>query len=195
MDSTTLAVPLMARLKTETRAAHEAAEFAFNLEAVLQRPAAYARILQRFHALHSQVEPLLSVWDWASLGLDFDARRKLPALNADLAFLGVAPLTDRQPAAPFALATHAEAVGALYVIEGSTLGGRIIAKQVRKALGFTQTQGARYFSGYGAETGAYWKRFSHAVNAFGNREQQNWLPIINGAVMTFAAFQHHIAPA
>jgi len=194
MDSTTLDVPLMTWLKAETRAAHEAAERAFDLKAVVQSPAAYARILQRFHAFHSQVEPLLAAWDWPALGLDFDARRKLPALNADLASLGIVPLAAaRQPAALFTIVTQAEAVGALYVIEGSTLGGRIIAKQVRTALGFTPTYGARYFTGYGAKTGAYWQRFSHAVNAFGNGDQQDWLPIINGAVMTFAAFQHHIA--
>ncbi|MEM6645468.1 MAG: biliverdin-producing heme oxygenase [Bacteroidota bacterium] len=192
MNATTLDVPLMARLRSETRAAHDAAELEFDLGAVLKSRDAYACILQRFHAFHTQVEPLLAAWDWSTLGLEFEARRKLPSLNADLASLSMDPLTSHHPMPSFKLSSHAEAVGALYVVEGSTLGGRVIAKQVRKALGFTEANGARYFSGYGTETGAYWKQFSHAVNTFGDQSPSDWLPIINGAVMTFAAFQHHI---
>jgi len=58
-----------------------------------------------------------------------------------------------------ALATEAEGLGCLYVVEGSTLGGQVITRQLLKSLGLTAENGVAFFNGYGAETGLRWKAF------------------------------------
>ena len=65
-------------------------------------------------------------------------RRRLHLLEADLAVLGSsARAVDALQACPVPLLHDAaEALGSLYVIEGSTLGGRIIQRNVERCLGF-----------------------------------------------------------
>ncbi len=75
------------------------------------------------------------------------------------------------------------ASGALYVLEGSTLGGQIIVKHLHKTLppGF---DGSTYFSAYKQKTGSMWKEFLVQLTNLPTshfEEQQ----IINGAVKTF----------
>ena len=75
------------------------------------------------------------------------------------------------------------AAGALYVLEGSTLGGQIIVRHLQKTLapGF---KGSAYFSAYQHKTGSMWKEFLQQLTALPQsdfEEQQ----IISGAIKTF----------
>ena len=47
----------------------------------------------------------------------------------------------------------------MYVVEGSTLGGTIIAHEVERRLGLNAETGCAYFRSYGRETAAMWKSF------------------------------------
>jgi heme oxygenase len=49
--------------------------------------------------------------------------------------------------------------GAMYVMEGSTLGGQLIARHVEVALHLSEGQGSSYFRGHGSQTGPLWKEF------------------------------------
>ncbi len=75
------------------------------------------------------------------------------------------------------------AAGALYVLEGSTLGGQIIIKHLQKAMpaGFVN---AAYFSGYQQKTGSMWKEFLQQLTALPQSTQQEQ-QIITGAITTF----------
>lgn len=75
------------------------------------------------------------------------------------------------------------AAGALYVLEGSTLGGLIIVKHLQKKLapGFIKSA---YFSAYQHKTGSMWKEFLQQLSSVPTsdfEEQQ----IIAGAIKTF----------
>ena len=75
------------------------------------------------------------------------------------------------------------AAGALYVLEGSTLGGQIIVKHLHKTLP-TGFNGSAYFSAYKQKTGSMWKAFLEQLTNLPTshfEEQQ----IINGAIKTF----------
>ena len=75
------------------------------------------------------------------------------------------------------------AAGALYVLEGSTLGGQIIVKHLQKAMPEGLVNAA-YFSGYQQKTGSMWKEFLLQLTALPQstvEEQQ----IITGAITTF----------
>ena len=75
------------------------------------------------------------------------------------------------------------AAGALYVLEGSTLGGQIIVKHLQKTMppGFVN---AAYFSGYQQRTGSMWKEFLQQLTALPQSTQQEQ-QIITGAITTF----------
>ena len=58
------------------------------------------------------------------------------------------------------------ALGCWYVLEGASLGGQIISRQVRASLGMTGETGARFFQGYAERTGEMWKRFRAVLTAW-----------------------------
>jgi hypothetical protein len=60
--------------------------------------------------------------------------------------------------------TMAAAIGVQYVLEGSSLGGQILSRQLKNALGFTSHHGGCFFAGYGDETSARWKNFCFWAN-------------------------------
>ncbi len=56
-----------------------------------------------------------------------------------------------------AIDTEAKLWGYLYVKQGSTLGGAVMSKNLKRALGLRPGTDQLFFAGYGAETGARWK--------------------------------------
>ena len=64
---------------------------------------------------------------------------------------------------PLSLAATMMCLGAMYVIEGSTLGGQLIGRHVERVLGLTAGQGNAYFRGHNERTGQLWKEFCDAL--------------------------------
>ena len=78
------------------------------------------------------------------------ARQKLIA--EDLRVLGAPLPTIADQAYLPSIPGTAEAIGALYVMEGSTLGGQIIKKMIAKQLGTAEDHATSFFNGYGEAT-------------------------------------------
>jgi len=100
---------------------------------------------------------------------DYPSRRKLPLLARDLASLGIPAATitslPRCPGLP-ACADVETAFGAVYVLEGATLGGRTLLPVVVQRLGLAPSRGAAFLASYGESVGAMWARFGTAVDAW-----------------------------
>lgn len=77
-------------------------------------------------------------------------------------------------------------LGALYVLEGSTLGGRILARQVETVLELTPGQGNAYFEGHGAATGVLWKEITAEIAAVPDELSDK---LLDTARLTFVAFR------
>jgi heme oxygenase len=145
---------IIARLREETRTEHEAIELALDWQTRAASRERYARWLARMHGFHQRWEPAIA--SALSNPEFFDPRRKLHLLDQDLRTLGLdepGALHPRLSAITFA--TQAEALGSLYVLEGSTLGGQLIARHVRSSLGFEPA----YHGSYGSRTGEMWRSF------------------------------------
>jgi len=99
--------------------------------------------------------------------LAFDARFKLPALTRDLKFLGHTDESLAQlPQCDFApeLKTLPQALGCLYVMEGSTHGAQFIARRLREQFNL-DGEGVSYYEGYGKDTMPRWKAFKEYLDS------------------------------
>ena len=147
-------------LRDATRPHHERVEAAVDLPARTRDRATYRALLASLYSLFGPLEEQLAGLPWREAGLDFAAHRRAHLLRADIADLGGAP----EAVAPAALPRTdglAAGLGALYVLEGSALGGKIIAREAEAALGLGGV-GTSFFRG---GDGATWRAFGRALDA------------------------------
>jgi len=123
----------------------------------------YAGALKRFYGFYKPIESRLGCIPGLNLPeLKLVDRIKLPWLVRDLAALSVdsaelanLPCCDNLPR----LETVSEALGCLYVLEGSTLGGKVITGHVKRVLPLDERRGCSFFNSYGDEVGRMWRFF------------------------------------
>ncbi len=123
---------------------------------------------------------------------DLEQRAKARYIDKDLASLGIeASSTHLKPMTRnLKEISTAFALGIMYVVEGSSLGGRVILKNINTALGYNADNGASYFAGYGGQTGSYWKNFLSVVGEYEAKGQYGE-EIIEGANFAFDAINAH----
>ncbi len=161
---------ILQRLKNETREIHAALERQMPLLDADLHAADYQHMVQKLYTYHKPLEVLLlSLPGFAAIGLDYSGREKAPRLARDLAALSVSAsdvehMHQCESLPPLAHPSHL--FGCLYVLEGATLGGQIVARHLQASLGLTPETGASYFSGYGAQTGPQWKVFCALLTAY-----------------------------
>jgi heme oxygenase len=151
---------VLGALRAATAGHHQAVETLLRLDPTALERGRYARVLAGFGAFVPSWEPLVRRRLPARLQGWFDQRSRLPQLRRDLAVLGV----PMQPgavdlAAALPLPDLAAAFGSMYVLEGSALGGQLIARGLNARWALGPHNGAAYFTGWGAHTGAQWADF------------------------------------
>jgi heme oxygenase len=186
---------ILTELKNQTRPQHDSVEgnpFGKAMMAGTMSLEQYKEFLQKFYGFHLSLEQALADFNWSEVGIDFDERRKIAFLEQDLRALGLTdadiallPKADDLPP----MKSIEEAVGVMYVMEGSTLGGQIQARQVQKMFGFGAENGAAYFSSYGANVGVMWKAYSEAIVRAASDNAAKEAMIIASAKETFAALE------
>lgn len=122
MDSTKTA---RHALREATAAQHDAVDAAFGGYDLADRDD-YRAFLMAQAAAFLPVEAAIDAAGGARVLADWPLRRRGAALVADLAALGETPVA----AAPPALDDDAAVLGAIYVLEGSRLGGTMLARSI-----------------------------------------------------------------
>jgi len=178
----------LASLRQNTAESHQKLEDSERSKAIL-RPsvtlADYQTYLVKMYGItkvcEDQVFPLIE-----AVVPDLSERYKSAYILEDLAKTGYPEekLADL-PVFDYTFSSVSEALGFMYVIEGSTLGGRVLYKHIHQALGLNAENGARYFWGYGPQTGILWKSFIAALAGFAVEKDES-VKIIESAVQTFA---------
>jgi len=153
---------------------------------------AYVSLLQMFYSYFGGLEQQINSFIGEKEMADYSQRRKADAIAADIKTLGgtVPALADSSELP--AIDTLPKAFGALYVIEGSTLGGKIIAGMMRQHFTFNGNEGLSFFSGYGDNTDAMWTSFKTKLNAIASTAE-NRQEITEAANQTFEKFGEWIA--
>ncbi|MFC3070812.1 biliverdin-producing heme oxygenase [Phenylobacterium soli] len=143
-------------LREATQAAHAQLEERIDIHRRIADLSGRRRLARGYWRLHAEVEAAAAPWLEALAGLDFAARRRSALIARELAALGGEPPAEAEMASPTA-SSRAEALGLLYVLEGSTLGGRMIRRQV--AAGGGDFTGLGFLDPYGDAAGDRWRAF------------------------------------
>lgn len=182
------------RLRDATTEAHRELEATMALAERCADRASYRALLADLFGIYAPLEAALAAVEWDGLGIDFAQRAKAQWLRADLMALGFSsrdiaalPRTSRLPE----IQSPADGFGVLYVLEGASLGGQLILRQIKPALGLSETAGARFFASYGADVGEYWRSFTAAMAVYGASEERAQA-MERAALATFQCFQHWI---
>jgi heme oxygenase len=157
----------------------------------------YTASLLRYVVAYAALERRIDVFatPLEAVGLDWGKRRKVPLLERDLAALGshATPRVALPPGAVPQLETLPHVIGCLYVLEGATLGGKVIARSLEKVLRLTADHGASFFNSYGAAVGAYWQELC-AVLERSLTDVPSRSRAAEAATATFDLFANHVAP-
>lgn len=193
LTTETLPGSLPDRLRRATHDLHGSLESALGL---LSPPIDRTRILtliERFYGFHTVWEPALAAF------IDDDSfltpRRRAALAAADLVALGLgAAEIDALPRCREAglFADAGEAWGSLYVMEGSTLGGKLISRRLAQE-SWLPAQGLRYFDPHGDRTGALWRETrDRLARLTGTPREQS---VIDGARTAFQRLAAWLQPA
>jgi heme oxygenase len=177
---------LSAWLRTVSAPQHKAVEAAASLPQSILTLADYAACLGRFLSVVAPLEHHLGRFKQRD-GIHLAARVRTPALQADLIALNINP--DHIPHLHIPRpASFAQAFGALYVLEGSTLGGKLILKAVASRLGPQIAGATAFFAGHGENAGPMWQSFKTVLDTFGRTRPAQQALVAKGAEQTFRYF-------
>ena len=171
------------RLKTSTALQHRRLEQIVGILEPGLNVTSYGVLLVSFYAFYAVIEPKIFEHDeWKSLEFDPQPRRKLALLSSDLAALGLPlPLPCPELAQ---LKNFSQVLGAMYVLEGATLGGQVIGRHLQHHLGLRVENGAAFFGSYGERVGPMWLEFRAFLSAQALDDQiEN--EIVSGALEMF----------
>jgi len=177
--------PLLLALRDGTRDCHKSLEARLPFFEAGFDVAAYRRLIQAYYGFHAPLEACLGAYQEPM-------RAKTPSLTLDLQALKLsADDIDAQPlcqALP-AISNEASALGVMYVLEGSTLGGQVLKRAMAERLGLGPANGTGFFDVYGAHTGTYWRSFLDRLGQASTAPAAQ-AATVQAAVDTFECFEN-----
>jgi heme oxygenase len=187
-------------LRERTRPQHESTESLMPITTPGLTRAEYAVYLRGLHAALAPWERFAAAHPPPHLAQIVAERRRSALLEQDLRTLGA----EIPAVAPFPLAaipglnapaaadSTAAFLGAMYVVEGSSLGGQYIARHLESTLGLDATHGVAYFRGYGERTGSLWTQFKAVLAGLPEAQEDR---VVAAAQAMFAWFAESLSAA
>jgi heme oxygenase len=170
-------------LRKQTTAAHQQLEklVVARLKSIRSNQD-YANLLKIFYAYFNRLEEAIKPFISAEVLPDYADRRHAVSLANDITSIG-SSLTRLPKVSVPIIDNQIKALGALYVMEGSVMGGTIIIQMLAK---YGLTEGISFFRGYGSETGAKWASFAAVLDRYIHKEFGQ--EAIESANQTFSNF-------
>ena len=144
----------------------------------------YAKLLIRLEAFHIAFEAAARIGNQRSNWLAQD-------IGAVLGTRWLPGAAAHRPTIPL-LDSNERVLGALYVVEGSALGGIGLARGLDSLLGSGVSDGRRFFAGRGSVTGSAWRDFIARLDLVSVQPAAR-LAAIDAAVATFSVFEVWLA--
>lgn len=186
---TLINIPTSERLKAFTATNHQELEkILIGQMRNISSDKAYAALLQLFNNYFGSLEAQVSQYINESNLADYLQRRKSKSLESDIIALGGTPAKTIHADDLPEIKNSLQAFGALYVMEGSTLGGPHIARMIQKKLHTTALTGFSFFESYGADMMPMWDTFKEVLDKQANDEVEQQI-ILDAADQTFLKFK------
>ena len=151
----------------------------------------FEQLMQAYYGFYQPLEEALL--DSAALPADFDLtprlkadtlRRDLQAMGATVEAVQSLPRCQQLPV----IDSPAACLGVLYVLEGATLGGQILRREIAARMDLQADNGAAFLDIYGAATGRRWRDF---IDYLGSRpmDATERAAVVTAAQTTFSCFE------
>lgn len=166
--SLTITVTVAHRLKIETEEAHVKTEQILSPRMTsIKNYDDYALILKMFYGYFSVLDKSIGDFITTNVLPDIRERRNSFFILKDLEAIGYStksiPVCVNVPS----IDSVEEALGAMYVLEGSTLGGRMISKMlIKNTSAVFNDSNLNFFNGYKEDTGNKWKLFVSTLDRY-----------------------------
>ena len=176
-------------LKHQTREQHRAAESILIPKlSQLRSLKDYAHLLKTYYGFYFPLQSRLASFIPERALPDIQERKLAHLILKDLASMGeeisFLPLCSDLPT----ISATPHAFGVLYVLEGSTLGGRMISQMLLRNEGLSLSENQlRFFNGYGEHTGSKWKTLLTVLE-----QEPDVSEMVAAANQTFSLFHHWI---
>jgi heme oxygenase len=153
---------------------------------------AFQRLMQAYYGFYLPMETALHSSGVSPVDFDLAARMKAQTLRNDLHALSLSneaidglPICRSLPV----IDSSAACLGVLYVLEGATLGGQILRREIASRLSLDADNGAAFLDIYGAATGRRWRDF---IEYLGSRplDAGERAAVVTAAQTTFSCFEH-----
>lgn len=189
--ATTSTAGILERLRAQTRAQHERLDRGVRMGTDEVTRDGYGAFLRGSLAIVRPLERALEPHGALEL-----PRGRSESLSADLAHLA---LVDdvASPDVRF-VESRADAMGVAYVMEGSALGGQVLARRVAPALGLAtegpERAGLAYLRVHGDAPGPRWRAFLERLGAWdAEASEEDRERACRAALRTFAAYEDALA--
>lgn len=187
-------------LKDRTAGTHKLVEDQLALLSPDLSAARVSVVIQQLYGFWTGTEPALDQWSQHNCSdataLAWPRRRRLSVLAQDLVSLGL-PVSQQSylpSAGPvFTTVGQAEVLGWLYVAEGSTLGGAIIDRHLRK-LSALELPVLQSFTPYAEGPGPMWRSYCAAVETWCHGRPDRSASVAAASVATFTALHQWLLP-
>ncbi|MFP5428734.1 MAG: biliverdin-producing heme oxygenase [Gammaproteobacteria bacterium] len=180
--------PLLLALREGTHTCHKRLEARLPFFSADFDRAAYRRLMQAYFGFHAPLESLLGAYQECE-------RVKTPTLVTDLLALAMTraqidtlPLCRALPQ----ISDQASALGVMYVVEGSTLGGQVLKRAMTERLALGADSGAGFLDVYGPLTGARWRSFLERLEQAPSAAKDQ-TRTVQAAIATFECFEQWLA--
>jgi heme oxygenase len=169
-------------LRARTATQHHGLESGLHIEDRLSDMETRGPLIAGYLAFHRETEAALSphLWDMPDLAFPSRVHSRRTLSTTDLPRRRTSLVNPVFPE----IETKAEALGAFYVLEGSTLGGKKILKTLRSH--GVSTDDLHFLDPYGKDAAAHWRIFLSILECETAHNQSTMNACVSGAVKAFA---------
>jgi heme oxygenase len=170
---------VLAELRRATASIHADLETGSDIEARLHDPERRGEMVGAFYAFHEAAERGLAPFGPDLSAVGWRATPRAGSIERDATGLGF----DVRKLPPPVVADLGEAFGWTYVVEGSTLGGRVIRRRLTAA--GVSLAGLNFLDPWGEATGARWRNMVQVLEDASACGLIGRSAILNGASAAF----------
>ncbi len=188
------------QLFQNTRVLHDKAETMPVINQILEQKISledYIFFLETMWSFHKEIERnfLLYANQFLEYGLDVQDYFRSGHVEKDLRTLGFKNTNNIKSLTKIPIDCFEEAIGFMYVLTGSTMGGAILKEKIRLTFrGSSGESAINYFNGFGEKNEFFWQKFLNFMELITSNSTETVKENIgSGAILAFEQFIKYLS--